>query len=256
MKIQAENIIDLKKKIKHALLEAGIDANYSLLCENEDEWSMTLKVSRIRNSIDKIEHCIENFFKRVGVDEDRMVYLEDVKSPGFSEWYFTHPNTPKSILKKQDMEIEEEERQEERESIRKYEEHRKMLRDQGLIIKPRTIKSKNTDLFYVMSRDNFNEIESGTKKVEYRTYNSYHIDKCLGRGAEGVKTLVFQLGYGGPGHQDPKKIKFKSDGIYLCDDTMEEIPAFQKDGRLTDEKDLPDGFIPMLLAIHIGDRIK
>jgi len=255
-KISDLNIIELKNDIVKALNDNGIETDVSLVCDNRDDWSMTLKISKGSFGRDKLENTVERFLSEAKVEDDRIVYFEDIKTPNSYEWYFTHPDAPKEVLEKQDREIEEEERQEEMESIRKHEEHRKLLRDQGLIIKPRNINSSNTDLFYVLNRENFEDIESGEKKIEYRTYSPYHIDKCLGRGVNGIKTLVFQLGYGGPGHSTPRKIRFKTDGIYLCDDTMEEIPAFREDGRITEERDLPDGFIPMLLAIHIGDRIK
>ena len=32
-------------------------------------------------------------------------------------------------------------------------------------------------------------------------------------------------------------------------------PLLKADGSLTDEKDLPEDFIPMLLAIHIGKKL-
>jgi len=254
-KITEDKIDSLKDGIQKMLKENGIENRLTVKCDSESDWSITVKVVKQGSSRKTIEDAVEKHLKKIGVEEDRMVYFEDVKTPGCWEWYFTHPDTPKEILRKQDREIEEEERQEDRENVRRYEEHRQKLREQGLIIKPREVKSKSRDLFYVMSGENFKDIESGEKKVEYRTYNPYHVDKCLGRGKDGIDELVFQLGYGGPGHSEPKKMRFKSEGVYLCDDTMEEVPAFQEDGSLTDEKDLPKDFIPMLLAIHIGKRV-
>ena len=255
MQISDDKIEALKDGIAKMLEEKHITNTITVKCDNRAEWSITLKVGKKGSPRKTIEEVVEGHLKAIGVEDDRMVYFEDVRTKDSWEWYFTHPETPKSILDKQDREIEEEERQEDRENIRRYEEHRKTLRENGLIIKPRKVNSKSTELFYVMSGENFRDIESGEKTVEYRTYNPYHVDKCLGRGKDGIKTLVFQLGYGGPGHAAPKKIRYESEGIYLCDDTMEEVPAFKADGSLTDEKDLPEDFIPMLLAIHIGKKL-
>lgn len=255
MNISDDKIESLKNSITKMLNGKHIYNSFTVKCDNREEWSMTLKVDKKGSRRKIIEDAVNSHLKTIGVEDDRMVYFEDVRDKDCLEWYFTHPDTPKSILDKQDMAIEEEERQEELENIRRYEEHRKALRENGLIIKPHKVKSNSTELFYVMSGANFRDIESGEKTVEYRTYNPYHVDKCLGRGKDGIKTIVFQLGYGGPGHAIPKKIRYELDGIYLCDDTMEELPAFKSDGSLTEEKDLPDDFIPMLLAIHIGKKL-
>lgn len=253
MAINQEEIDALHSQLKGWIESFGIKGETELICKDWDEWSLLLYFKIGNNRTKDIEDAVEATLRTLGVDDERICYLGDKN--GSLIWYFSHPNTPKEILEKQDREIEEEELREEQESKRRYEEHRRKIMQEGVIIRPHNTKSNNPELFYIMDRENFREIEIGYKEEEFRTYNQYHVDKCLGKGKDGIKTLVFQNGYGGKGHEYPRKIRFECDGIYLCDDTMEEVQAFNDDGTLKEEDDLPEGFIPMYLAIHIGKRI-
>ena len=82
----------------------------------------------------------------------------------------------------------------------------------------------------------YNAIEAGEKKIEYRDFTEYNIKRTIG-----LKAVRFNLGYA----KDAKRMQWEVKKVVLMD----------YDGNECDPFNVPDGFWPTTIAIHLGKRI-
>ena len=106
-------------------------------------------------------------------------------------------------------------------------------------IKAGRLKSKSPDGYLVLAGEFYDAIEAGKKKVEYRDFTEYNIKRTIG-----LKTIRFNRGYGSKG-KPPKQMQLEVSRIALADG----------DGNECDPMNVPDGFGPTTIAIHLGKRI-
>ena len=101
-----------------------------------------------------------------------------------------------------------------------------------------------TELYLVLTYENYDLIKSGEKTTEFREYSEYYVKKILANQVS-LRTVKFQRGYGGGGRPKPEQMIFDIAGISLyCFSTRKECPPDK----------IPDGFIPDLIALDLGAR--
>lgn len=113
--------------------------------------------------------------------------------------------------------------------------------DDGLIegIASGRLKSRSPDGYLVLSGEFYDEIEAGRKKIEYRDFTEYNLKRTIG-----LKTVRFSRGYGSKG-KSPKQMRFSVATVVLMDD----------DNHVCDPFNVPEGFSPTTIALHLGQRI-
>ena len=98
------------------------------------------------------------------------------------------------------------------------------------------IKSKSEDGYLVLKGEFYDAIETGKKKVEYRDFSEYNLKRIIG-----IKTVRFNRGYA----KNAPQMRWEVDRIVLLDGEEDECEPYN----------VPDGFWPEAIAIHLGKRI-
>jgi len=254
-KVECDNILG---KFRTYLEKFGFPtSNCKVTIEDEDDWSVMLVVpldnfGSHRCSTKGANGYVGSFFEEIGVDSERWVFFGLDDDTKCLEWYFTHPDTPRDVIERMDADDLKKE-QEEIEARRKFEENKSKEGSHTDIPVPNKQKAKGDSCFLVLQKCYFDDINNGEKTVEFRELNQYYADKLLGK-EEPLKFVKFQLGYGGPGHENPSQMMFEIDSIVLVDDYMDEFPAYTN-GQPTSTKDLPKGFNPTMYGIKLGQRM-
>lgn len=158
------------------------------------------------------------------VDEDGETYsaiFNHLKAMKFKEGDEEYQCTLKAIHDEQEAEAEKEEA-----------EMRRLVDG----IKAGRLKSKSDDGYLVLKAEFYNAIEAGEKKIEYRDFTEYNIKRTIG-----LKAVRFNLGYA----KDAKRMQWEVKKVVLMD----------YDGNECDPFNVPDGFWPTTIAIHLGKRI-
>lgn len=103
-------------------------------------------------------------------------------------------------------------------------------------IKAGRLKSKTPDGYLVLKGQFYDAIDSGKKTVEYRDFTEYNIKRTIG-----LKTIRFNRGY----VKNAPQMKWEVKKIVLMDGEDQECDPFN----------VPNGFCPAAIAIHLGKRI-
>ena len=141
-----------------------------------------------------------------------------------------------------DRKMEEEERREAEEEAAEEAAYRAAHPFEYLPIPPPP-KRLNPEVYLTLAYEFYDAIERGEKKGESREYREYYVKKLL---SQPLKTVRFQRGYGGPGHDAPRQMRWSiKDIIYYNAATDEKAPVDNP----------PAGFEPTHIAIVLGDRI-
>lgn len=106
-------------------------------------------------------------------------------------------------------------------------------------IKSGMLKSKSVDGYLVLAGEFYDLIESGEKKIEYRDFTAYNLKRTIG-----ITSIRFNRGYGHPG-QPPAQMRWEVEKVALLD----------ADDNACDPFNVPEGFWPTTIAIHLGKRI-
>lgn len=101
------------------------------------------------------------------------------------------------------------------------------------------LKSKNDDGFLVLAGEFYDAIEAGNKKVEYRDFTKYNLKRTIG-----LRTIRLNRGYGSKG-QPPRQMRWEVKKVALMDTESKECDPFN----------VPDGFRPTTIAVHLGKRL-
>lgn len=102
------------------------------------------------------------------------------------------------------------------------------------------------EAYLVMKSVYYNQIKSGVKKVEYRDFTDYWVDRLL---THPLKTVKLNRGY------TDEHMIFEIDWIGVISDNDKEIHAFDENGDMNEEGK-SDTFDPRYISIHLGKRIK
>lgn len=103
-------------------------------------------------------------------------------------------------------------------------------------IKAGRLKSKTPDGYLVLKGEFYDAIASGKKKVEYRDFTEYNLKRTIG-----LKTIRFNRGY----VKNTPQMKWEVKKIVLLD----------VDDTECDPLNVPDGFWPTTIAIHLGKQL-
>ncbi len=104
-------------------------------------------------------------------------------------------------------------------------------------------KTRNTEVYLTMAYEPYDDIEKGEKTTEFREYNEYYVKKLL---SQPIKTIRFQRGYGGPGHDAPRQMRWSVKNIeYYNINTGKSAPL----------NNVPEGFRPTHIAIDLDARV-
>ena len=103
-------------------------------------------------------------------------------------------------------------------------------------IKAGRLKSKTPDGYLVLKGEYYDAIESGEKKVEYRDFTEYNLKRTIG-----LKTIRFNRGY----VKNAPQMKWEVEKVVLLDADDTECDPFN----------VPAGFWPTTIAIHLGKRL-
>ena len=104
-------------------------------------------------------------------------------------------------------------------------------------------KKLNTEVYLTMAYEPYDWIEKGEKTTEFREYCEYYVKKLL---SQPLKTVRFQRGYGGPGHDEPRQMRWTVAGIEYYDINSRQSAPIDNP---------PAGFRPTHIAIDLGERI-
>ena len=116
---------------------------------------------------------------------------------------------------------------------------REMARKIALVeaLREGRIKSKKSEASLVMIGDYYDAIDDGRKTVEFRDFTEYNLKRTIG-----IKTVCFRRGY----RSGAKRMRWEVAKVTLMDEYYAECDPF----------DVPDGFLPEKIAIHLGKRIE
>lgn len=103
-------------------------------------------------------------------------------------------------------------------------------------VKDGRLKSKTPDGYLVLKGEFYDAIDSGKKTVEYRDFTEYNLKRTIG-----LKTIRFNRGY----VKNAPQMKWEVEKVVLLDADDNECDPFN----------VPDGFWPTTIAIHLGKRI-
>ncbi len=103
-------------------------------------------------------------------------------------------------------------------------------------IKEGRLKSKTPDGYLVLKGEFYDEIDSGRKRVEYRDFTEYNLKRTIG-----IKTIRFNRGY----VKNAPQMKWEVEKVVLLDADDNECDPFN----------VPEGFWPTAIAIHLGKRM-
>lgn len=231
----------LLAQIKAAMRERGfrddvVDGTRIIVIHPND-WEVSLLVPYHNTRAAQIRKPIEDILYRLCGVEDRCCdYFGKQKPKEAYEWYFRHPNTPQDIYDRLDQQIEAE-----------------LGEEIGMgLPKPSIMKTRDTPAFVTVRKDVFEQIRSGVKKIEYRNLNQYYCDKFFPNGKQ-KKQIKFNCGYkAGSDNQ----MVYEIESIVLVSERGDEIPAYNKDGKLiVSYDDIPPMFAPVAYGIKLGKRI-
>ncbi len=121
---------------------------------------------------------------------------------------------------------------------RDYDDDEEVFEMQELIdgIKEGRLKSKTPDGYLVLKGEFYDAIDSGRKTVEYRDFTEYNLKRTIG-----IKTIRFNRGY----VKNAPQMRWEVEKVVLLDADDNECDPFN----------VPDGFWPVTIAIHLGKRI-
>ena len=191
--------------------------------------------------LDSLKKALKEFTDELGCRKRYDEYIEIDESMGC---YVTHPlrYTPEDY-RKQEAEERAEERAEEKRKheawLKRQAEDEERARTLFDRLKAGKLRSKVEDGFLVMQGEFYDDIKTGEKTVETREFTEYNLKRTIG-----VKTIRLQRGYGHPG-KPPKKMRYEVTQVLLMDDCGQECDPF----------DIPEGFIPVYINLHLGKRI-
>lgn len=103
-------------------------------------------------------------------------------------------------------------------------------------IKSGKIKSKSTDGYLVLAGEFYDKIESGEKKIEYRDFTAYNLKRTIG-----ITSIRFNRGY----VKNAPQMRWEVQKVVLMDENDHECDPF----------DVPEGFCPTTIAVHLGQRL-
>ena len=103
-------------------------------------------------------------------------------------------------------------------------------------IKAGRLKSKSPDGYLVLKGEFYDAIDSGKKTVEYRDFTEYMLNRTIG-----IKTIRFNRGT----VKNAPQMKWEVKKVVLMDGEDNECDPFN----------VPEGFWPTTIAIHLGKRI-
>ena len=154
----------------------------------------------------------------------------------------------KRFVERSEMEDAYDQTEEERERLE--DEAVKMQNDEYERAHPFTLlpippppKTRNTEVYLTMAYEPYDDIENGEKLTEFREYSEYYVKKLL---SQPIKTIRFQRGYGGPGHDAPRQMRWSVKDIdYYNINTRKSAPL----------DNVPEGFRPTHIAIDLDARI-
>lgn len=106
-------------------------------------------------------------------------------------------------------------------------------------VKSGALKSKSVDGYLVLAGEFYDQIEAGTKTVEYRDFTAHNLKRTIG-----ITTIRFNRGYGHPG-LPPAQMRWEVEKVAFQDAANNEC----------DPLAIPDGFVPVRIAIHLGKRL-
>ncbi len=200
-----------------------------------EHWTVAMLFPANGVSEATMEERIVPYFESIGgEEEDQCLTMSDERS-GYFEWVVTLPSCPKEVraAMEEDYAATEAERSEANDT-----------EDEGVAdllegIKNGKLKSKVEDGYFVMQGEPYDDIEAGEKTVEFRDLTEYNLKRTIG-----IKSVRLQRGYGHPG-QPPKKMRWTVTDVQLANDYGEECNPF----------DVPEGFEPNMIAVHLGERI-
>ena len=104
-------------------------------------------------------------------------------------------------------------------------------------------KKLNSEVYLTLAYEPYDAIERGEKKTEFREYRPYYVKKLL---SQHLKTVRFQRGYGGPGHDVPRQMTWTISGIEYYDIYSRECAPIANP---------PKDFRPTHIAIDLGERL-
>jgi len=79
---------------------------------------------------------------------------------------------------------------------------------------PKPAKDATDQAFLILDGENYDLIAKGEKTSEFRRYGQFWVKRLC---SHPIKTVVFQRGYGGPGHPPPEKMTWVVERVYLYD---------------------------------------
>ena len=103
-------------------------------------------------------------------------------------------------------------------------------------IKAGHLRAKSEDGYLVLAGEFYDAIASGEKTVEYRDFTEYNLKRTIG-----LKTIRFSRGY----VKDAPQMKWEVKKVMLQD---------AADGEC-DPMATPDGFVPVRIAIYLGNQL-
>ncbi len=183
------------------------------------------------------------FYELPHEDDDYVRELWFEVKPGF----FTHTAEDEAAIAAWEREAEEREAREEAEEEAQYQAERavRLKRWKEFLLPIPPMPDKPTrDLYLPLSYEPYDAIERGEKTTEFRAYTPYWVKRII---SNGIKTVRFQRGYGGPGREPPRQMQWTVKGVTLYEmATRAENDPFNPTTPM-----LPD-----FIAIDLGKRIE
>ena len=241
--IPTNEVDNLLRTIQAEMRKSRIFDNLTIAATKIDivhpnNWEIALLVPYARVKVRETRKAIDHIlFKVCNVDENACDYLGKFTKNAAFIWYFRHPNTPKDICERLDIEIET-----------------KLGNEVGMGLPiPNRIKSKSDTAFLSIIGEYFDAIKRGEKTIEYRRLNQYYCDKFFSPGVK-KRFVKFNRGYASGAEN---QMVFEIDHITIVSDKYKEIPAIDAHGKLvTSFSQVPSRFAPAMYGIHLGKRIK
>ena len=200
------------------------------------DWEVSLLVPYKDTQAKETRRKIESIlFGKCSVEQNCCDYFGKQKPKEAYEWYFRHPNVPRDIYDRIELEIEE-----------------KLGSEIGMGLPyPSGIKSTSDTAFITLKEEFFDAIARGEKKEEYRNLNQYYCDKFF---SPGVKKKYLKINRGYKAGKENQMV-FEIKAINIVSEDGREIPALDKNGKLiTSFSKIPNYFAPAAYGIVLGER--
>lgn len=239
-----QHMADFKAAMMPFFTQHQIGENdVSVEVDNREHWVAVMFFPTNGYSESAMEKLIVPYFVGIGGDgEDQLLTLSDDRS-GYFEWVAALPSCPREIREAEEAQSAADELEEQKQAEIAREEQERQLAEEakslGEDLKAGKYRSKTDDGYLVLAGEYYDDIESGEKICEFREISPYNLKRTIG-----LKTIRLQRGYGHPG-QPPKKMRWTVEQVNLVDDYGEECDPFN----------IPDGFAPTMIAIHLGKRV-